>query len=572
MFRNILSALAATVFILISGAAGLQAHEGHDHGAETPAAPATVAPRGEAHSERFEVVAVAQGKTLAIYLDDYRTNAPVEQAGIEVETPAGPAPAKALGNGVYSLDAPFLEKGGHIDLIVTVNAGGDPDILPITIDVPAPGSAAGNSGPAKNGAEMILASLAQSPLATGLAGFILGAILVGLIRRSRSAGAAVLVLVLIGAASAVAHEGHDHGPAPAAASNGDQRAQRQPDGSVFVPKPIQRIFGVRTLQTESGVFARTVELPGRIIPDPNASGYVQTAVGGVLSPPSGGFPRLGAQVKQGDILAYVIPPIAAIDVSDMRQKQGELDQQISIVQRRLARQESLVTSGAVARTQLEDTRLELEGLKDRRAALDKIRSEPVPLIAPVTGMIAEGTPITGQIAQGNAIVFHIVTPELRHRLGIGPRVGQDRQWQVAGAHVPRLRTRRSQPVDPGAFLDRRKRKGIARRPVRHGLHRGRRGTLRHRRAAQCGGACGQRPGLCVRTHKRGTLRAAAGADRAARCRACADRGRYRSRQAGRGAGRRTARSRAVRDTAHDLHEYRPSSPRARSLPSPQGGG
>jgi cobalt-zinc-cadmium efflux system membrane fusion protein len=138
---------------------------------------------------------------------------------------------------------------------------------------------------------------------------------------------------------------------------------------------------------------------------------VQTAVGGVLSPPPGGFPRLGTQVKEGDILAYVTPPIAAIDVSDMRQKQGELDQQISIVQRRLARQESLVTSGAVARTQLEDTRLELEGLKDRRAALDRIRSEPLPLIAPVTGMIAEGTPITGQIAQSNAVVFHIVTPE-----------------------------------------------------------------------------------------------------------------------------------------------------------------
>jgi RND family efflux transporter MFP subunit len=411
MFRNILPAFAAAVFILISGTTGPRAHEGHDHGPEAPAAPATVTPRGEAQSERFEVVAVAQGKALAIYLDDYKTNAPVDKAGIEVETPSGPVTAKALGNGVYSLAAPFLERGGHIDLIITITAGGDPDILPVTIDVPAPDTAAGNGAAAKNGAEMILASLSQSPLATGFAGFVLGALLVGLVRRSRRAGAAVLLFVLIAATSAVAHEGHDHGPDPAAASNGDTRAQRQPDGSVFVPKPIQRIFGLRTVETEQGTFARTVELPGRIIPDPNASGYVQTAVGGVLSPPPGGFPRLGTQVKEGDILAYVTPPIAAIDVSDMRQKQGELDQQIAIVQRRLARQESLVTSGAVARTTLEETRLELEGLKDRRAALDKIRSEPLPLIAPVSGMIADGTPITGQIAQGNAIVFHIVTPE-----------------------------------------------------------------------------------------------------------------------------------------------------------------
>jgi cobalt-zinc-cadmium efflux system membrane fusion protein len=256
---------------------------------------------------------------------------------------------------------------------------------------------------------MLLTSLSQSPLAMGLAGFALGAVLVGLIRRSRPVSAAVIV-VLFGLGDALAHEGHNDGAEKAPAATSDQRAQRQPDGAIFVPKPIQRIFGVRTAEIGQGKFARTIELPGRIIPDPNTSGYVQTAVGGVLSPPPGGFPRLGTQVKEGDVLAYVTPPIAAIDVSDMRQRQGELDQQIAIVQRRLARQESLVTSGAVALTLKEETRLELEGLKDRRAALDRIRNEPVPLIAPVTGIIAEGTPITGQIAQSNAVVFHIITP------------------------------------------------------------------------------------------------------------------------------------------------------------------
>jgi hypothetical protein len=173
---------------------------------------------------------------------------------------------------------------------------------------------------------------------------------------------------------------------------------------------VQRIFGLRTILTETGSFVPSVELPGRVIPDPNASGYVQTAVGGMLTPPPGGFPRLGTPVKQGEVLAYVTPPLQAIDVSDMRQKQGELDQQISIVQRRLARYESLVTSGSVARTQVEDTKLELEGLRDRRTALDAMRRESVPLVAPVSGVIAEGTPVTGQIAQSNAVVFHIVTP------------------------------------------------------------------------------------------------------------------------------------------------------------------
>ena len=64
-----------------------------------------------------------------------------------------------------------------------------------------------------------------------------------------------------------------------------------PDGSVFVPKSTQRILAIRTLVSEPAVYRRTVELPGRIIADPNASGYVQAAVGGRLSPPEGGFPR-----------------------------------------------------------------------------------------------------------------------------------------------------------------------------------------------------------------------------------------------------------------------------------------
>ena len=48
------------------------------------------------------------------------------------------------------------------------------------------------------------------------------------------------------------------------------------------------------------------------------------------------------------MLAFVTPPFQAIDVSDMRQKAGELDQQINIVERRIARYELLAKTGAVA--------------------------------------------------------------------------------------------------------------------------------------------------------------------------------------------------------------------------------
>jgi hypothetical protein len=196
------------------------------------------------------------------------------------------------------------------------------------------------------------------------AGFGLALVLMAIGRRRKHAAATAMVLIAppFVVTGAVAHEGHEDTAAPTQPIGRDL-SQRLPDGSVFVPKATQRILAIRTTMTADGRFQRTIELPGRIIPDPNASGLVQASAGGRLSPPPGGFARLGTRVSAGDVLAYVTPPLQAIDVSDMRQRQGELDQQISIVERRAARYEPLAQSGAVSRVQLDEARLELQDLR-----------------------------------------------------------------------------------------------------------------------------------------------------------------------------------------------------------------
>ncbi|HEX8416947.1 MAG TPA: efflux RND transporter periplasmic adaptor subunit, partial [Methylobacterium sp.] len=144
---------------------------------------------------------------------------------------------------------------------------------------------------------------------------------------------------------------------------------------------------------------------------PNASGVVQSSVGGRVSPPGSGlFPRLGTRVRKGDVLAYVTPPVQSVDVSDMRQRQGELDQQIAILQRRVERFQKLAATGAVAQTQLDDALAELAGLRDRRTALDRARREPEELVAPVDGIVAQATAVAGQMASPGSMVFQIVEP------------------------------------------------------------------------------------------------------------------------------------------------------------------
>ncbi len=240
------------------------------------------------------------------------------------------------------------------------------------------------------------------PFAIGGAGFLLGIVVTLLMRGRRRGPAAALVvfaLALALAPKAFAHEGHEGGGTPMAATGGQDLARRMPDGAIFVPKPTQRVLALRTVVTASDTLSRTVELPGRIIPDPSASGVVQSSVGGRLSPPeSGRFPRLGTRVTKGEVLAYVTPPVQAVDVSDMRQRQGELDQQIAITERRVERYRKLAPGGAVSQVQLDDALAELKGLADRRAALDAIRQHPEALTAPVDGVVAEASAVAGQMA------------------------------------------------------------------------------------------------------------------------------------------------------------------------------
>lgn len=424
MFTTLRARISALAFIALGVVMSTSAHEGHDHEPAPSPVTARGAPRLEATSELFELVAIARGSELIVYVDRFLTNEPVEGAAVEIETPAGPRQATISGD-TYRIAAPWLEKAGRYDLIFTVTLAEEVEILAGALEIVepvlTPAIAAHSGWMAALAADMrraVGARLSERvagvpSLALGAAaGFLAGMATMLLVRRRRSGIAAVALLLALPLATTRAHEGHDHGDGAVATATINQAVpQRLADGALFVPKPTQRILAIRTVFTEIASHATAIELPGRIIPDPNASGYVQASVSGRLSPPPGGFVRLGAPVVAGQVLAYVVPPLTAAESSDQRQRQGELDQQIAIVERRIARFEALARAGAVSRVQLDEARLELAGLRDRRAALDRVRREPEALVAPVPGRIAAANAIAGQIVETNAIVFHVVDPD-----------------------------------------------------------------------------------------------------------------------------------------------------------------
>jgi RND family efflux transporter MFP subunit len=402
----------------LAGLFGVQptaAHEGHDHGAPPPPVSVTIAPRADASSADFELVAIARGAKLRIYLDTFRGNDPVQGAEIEVDGPGGTSKATATADGAYTLEAPFLAQPGSYDLAFTVMANGTIDVLTATLTIPEPeappvaATALWDTLVGTAWAQDIQTRLATRDASLWVVGggsFIAGLGAAALLRsRRRQAAIAGLAALLVAWASS-ANAAGPASPAPTVAER--DVAQRFADGAIFVPKTTQRILALRTLFTEVRTFTGTVELPARVMSDPSAAGYVQASVSGRLAPPPGGFPRLGTRVTAGDVLALVQPAIGAADATSQQQQARELDQQIALTERRLERFQLIANT--VTRAQIEDTELELRGLRTRRANLDQAPREAEKLIAPVSGVIAAVQAVAGQIAEPSSVIFQIVDP------------------------------------------------------------------------------------------------------------------------------------------------------------------
>lgn len=399
----------ALISILTTGQAF--AHEGHSHGDEAPPSSVQTAPRATAASALFELVAVAIGPKLTVYIDRFETNEPVTEATVYVETPSGPAMATTQGD-VFILDAPWAAEAGEYELLFTVEAGTDIDFLTATLTIPesaaVPASLAG-SWQLQSSVASIVLRLSMGDLAliaVGVAGFLAGLLVMALKRRRAVVfGIFVVGMAIVAAAPMALAE-----TAPEGAVTIRDVAQRLPDGRIFAPKAAQRILAIHTIAAVEDEHRRSIEMAGRVIPDPNASGFVQTALGGRLLPPPGGFPTLGTTVKAGDVMALVEPSLAAADQSSIRQSKAELDQDITLAERQLERSRPLALSGAVSKAQLEEAELKLQGLRDRRAALDSLRMEAEMLVAPVSGVVSKANAARGLIAETNTEVFHIIDP------------------------------------------------------------------------------------------------------------------------------------------------------------------
>ncbi len=410
-----ISLLAKSAFFSIAlFSAVATAGPGHDHGDEPAAASGVAQPRVAAHSDLFELVGVAEGKKMTIYLDRFATNEPVLQAKIEVELAqtAGSVAlvAAAQADGTYTVSSEALTKPGTHAVSFTVTAGQEADLLVGQLQIgPLPETAV---SAAKHGSG---AHFHWEPLAGIAAG---AAALLGLarflIRRRKGLAVSRFSVVLLAVAfiglapvqPVTAGPGHDHGEAAPTSHAGAPK--RMADGSVFLPKLSQRQLLLRTIVVDVSAAAQTIELLAKVSADPNAGGKVQPTQAGRIEATSRGFPYLGQAVRRGEVLGVVRTSISPIEKANQGAQAAELNSNLSLARKRLVRLEQL--EGTVPQKDIDAARSEVQSLSQRAALVGPSVSTSERLVAPISGVISASSAVAGQVVDAREVVFEILDP------------------------------------------------------------------------------------------------------------------------------------------------------------------
>ena len=215
--------------------------------------------------------------------------------------------------------------------------------------------------------------------------------------------------------AAFAHGGEDHSQdnkktaAVASAATGFSAVpQRLANGSLFVPKSVQRQLGIRTQPARIGDLAASVELNGQVIADPETGGRVQATFAGSIVPGPQGMPLPGRKVARGEVLAYLYPVSSAIERGNQKSQLAELEAQLSIADGRVRRFEQL--EGAIPQKEIDTARIERKALQKRRAAISASIDTAEPLRAPAAGVISATNLVAGQVVDAKEILFEIVDP------------------------------------------------------------------------------------------------------------------------------------------------------------------
>lgn len=194
--------------------------------------------------------------------------------------------------------------------------------------------------------------------------------------------------------------------APGAASR--EAPARLSDGSLFVPKPVQRQLELRTVSTVLGDLAASATLNGRVVADAGAGGRIQATQAGTIQAHPRGFPAPGARIRRGEVVAYLHPIVNSLERAEQKGQQAEIAAQLALAERRAERLAQL--DGSVPAKEIEAARYEVQSLQQRLAAVRSSVDVPQALVAPASGVIGAVHVVAGEVVDAKDLLFEIIDP------------------------------------------------------------------------------------------------------------------------------------------------------------------
>jgi RND family efflux transporter MFP subunit len=387
-----------SLLLLLSSALSW-AHGDDDHAHDAPTAVVTVGlPRIELTSDALEVVAVLTEQRLQLYVDQWDSNEPVDNATITVQWNNTTLDAVRIDNGVYRT-SPVPVNDHVISLIITVQYNDTADLLNAQWTLPSI-SSDDQHWHVPSWLYMVI-----SVIVALVVGWWLG--------KRRVAMLPLIVLAIVLTPRVDAHGDDTHGaeePVQSKLLNAAEKATRLSDGSLFVPKPVQRLLGIRTQLADFSNTAFNAKLPAEVTIDPKRGGAVQAPVNGRVMAYKNRWPTPGQAVKKGQVLLQLQWQLSATEHAQTQAQLARVDAQLRVADARWKRIQHLTET--LSQKELEQARADVESLRAERDALHNSINAPQLLRAPTDGVISRIEVNEGQHVSANDHLINIIGGEL----------------------------------------------------------------------------------------------------------------------------------------------------------------
>ena len=253
----------------------------------------------------------------------------------------------------------------------------------------------------------------------------------------------LLGLGMLIAASCAAHEGEvhrDEAPAtPLSAAAVAERPRRLPDGELFLPKPAQRLLGIRTVAWSDASAGELLSLQAEVQAQPAAAVTLAAPEPGRLEPAESAWPLPGQSLRVGEVLAWLRPQINQRDAARRRAQIAEFDQKLIIANLnvdRLSMQSAVNGDQKVAtgNIYLEESVAERDALQRQREQIAESLQDRLPLRAPFSGHVLAAPARAGDVVATGQTLFQFNDPSRLRLAALSYDPGLGQRLRAVHAH------------------------------------------------------------------------------------------------------------------------------------------